>query len=124
MGGGTTSSTKATVPKELSGLYSSTGRTVQNLQNQAPVSNFTGAYTPSGYTRMPNGMLQPIGGGQEQSLRDVLRPQGKDILNSPSVKAAQTSFREGAIPNIVQEQTLSGLGRSPDRFHLSRQPIR
>ena len=117
-GGGSsgTSETKASVPPELSPLYTQTGKGVQGLQNAAPLTPFTQAYTPSGYSRTSEGLYLPTGapeGTEAMRLSDVLRPQGRNIESSPALAAARESFRTGARPNIEQGLTMRGLGRSP-----------
>ena len=116
--GGQTSTTKASVPKELSGLYSQTGRNVQDLQNKAPVDKFIGSYTPSGYSRSAEGGYTPTfgegvtPGGAPLRYRDIMRARGEGLESSPSIKAARQSFEAGAVPRLKNEYALSGLGYS------------
>jgi hypothetical protein len=108
VGGGQSgsSSTKATIPKELRPLYSQTGQELQNLQNQAPVSGFTGS-NPLKVAPLADTQRMSLGNIQEQ-----LRGGAGPLESSPIVGAGQRYYEANIAPGIENRAALSGLGRS------------
>lgn len=107
--GGTSgsSSSSASVPPELSGLYTQTGQNVQQLQNDLPISQFTGA-NPT--------QVAPLSGTQQSSLdflnQNINDARNTTLENSPIVQAGNRYFEKSIAPGIVNQATLGGLGRS------------
>lgn len=108
MGGGNSGSSKtsATIPAELAPLYTQTGKNVQALQNSDPITNFTSAHPAT---------IAPLSGTQQKSLSALnsnLDSLGTPLEQSEIVRAGQRYFDQSVAPGIINQATLSGIGRS------------
>lgn len=105
--GGQSSSTKATVPKELKGYYEDVGTTGQDLLRTLPVSDFA--------MRNPT-RIAPLSGTQRKSV-DFMNMNLDDAMSTPLenssiVQAGNRYFDTAIAPGIENRAALSGLGRS------------
>lgn len=104
--GGSTSSSSASVPAELSPLYSKTGTNVSGLQDSIPLSGFTSANPAT---------VSPLSGTQQKSLAALnsnLDTLSTPLESAPIVQAGQRYFDQAVAPGIINQATLSGIGRS------------
>lgn len=130
MGGGPSgsSTSKATIPKELRPLYEQTGTGIQELQNQIPVSGFTGEnpLQIAPLARTQNLALGNIGASLESArsplesseqaqvarrLFDMNRPTG-GLETGPTIEAGRRYYQSSIAPGVENRAALSGLGRS------------
>lgn len=104
--GGNTSTSTATIPRELKPLYAKTGEGIQGLQDTIPVSDFTGSNPAN---------VAPLSRTQQRSadlfntnLDDAMKP----LDQSEIVQAGNRYFDYSIAPGIENDATMSGLGRS------------
>lgn len=113
MAGGTRSTTAQTpqVPSELIPLTHQSAAGVMGLQSALPLTNFIGE-GPSQVAPMT--ALQQRSLGEIPGLYDLAqrRVTGANLQASPSFQAANRAFEQSIAPGIVNQATLSGLGRS------------
>lgn len=104
--GGGSSSTTQEIPSELKPLYTQTGELIQQVQNEAPISQFI----------QPNPTeIAPLSGTQQTSLdllNQNLRSATGPLEEAPIVGAGRRYFESEIAPGIENRATLSGLGRS------------
>jgi hypothetical protein len=108
--GGSSGSSKSTsvaeIPSELRPLYSQTGTKITELQNQAPLTDFTGSNPLQ---------VAPLSGTQQQAIGNInqeLQGASGPLEQSPTVQAGTRYYQSAIQPGVENQATLSGLGRS------------
>ena len=127
-GGGPSQSTKATVPKELSGLYGDTGKTIQEYQHSFPIADY-GRSNPlrtAGTSNLQGKAISNLGANLDAArnplesteqaqvarrLFDVNRPTG-NLEDGATVQAGRRYYQANIAPEVENRAALSGLGRS------------
>lgn len=84
------------------------------LENLLEEAGIPAATTQEGEAlqQFPLTGLQDVGGGEVVPVRDVLRPRGEDIAESPAITAALEAFNRNVAPGIERRLGMAGLGRS------------
>jgi hypothetical protein len=127
-GGGGSSTTQQNIPKELKPLYKQSATGMMELQNQSPVSQFTGSnpLQVPGLTENQKYAGSQVGNINNRPIGEIMafeslgkatgaadrRVTGDNLMNSPSLKAASDAFDQFTAPALSNKFKLMGLGKS------------